>query len=425
MRAFVLLGAMVLAVLALAVKLTPRRAHHHPAPVVEEDDARTSEPAAPPVEFAASRPAPAPVLPSTPAHIFGRVVAPPGETIDFDELEVTADDGRRTISANVFGEGRFDLHVPPGQYTVEARFENWVGDAAGVAARSGGARELTIALGPTVALDGKLRMPAGATVSLRVSLAGRDDWDDGGVGFAGVFEATGLAPGRAYDLSFSGPGLRTTTLRSVTAPASDLIAQVDALAVLHGAIGFPSGGRCPIARVGLYAPDAVPAKDEDVDSDDEIEVDDACRFHLPVPDGASQMIVVAVGDGWHLEQPVSLAPTGDPDPVCLNPPCRANPLDGRARLRISLEGAPPGGGVHATLAPAAGETSDLYGCGGSGRVCTIDALDPGQRLTVNVGSADCAARSQTIVLAAGDNLVAVPCEAPPNGGVISEKFSDP
>ena len=37
------------------------------------------------------------------------------------------------------------------------------------------------------------------------------------------------------------------------------------------------------------------------------------------------MMLVATGSGWNLEEPVSIPPRGDPEPVCLNPPCRASP----------------------------------------------------------------------------------------------------
>ena len=109
---------------------------------------------------------------------------------------------------------------------------------------------------------------------------------------------------------------------------------IDALPVLHGAIGFPFGEDCPIERVSLRALGAPPPTDDDDDSDAS-DVDSACRFQLPVPDGATQMLLVATGSGWNLEEPVSIPPLGDPEPVCLNPPCRANPLGGRASVRIS------------------------------------------------------------------------------------------
>ena len=149
----------------------------------------------------------------------------------------------------------------------------------------------------------------------------------------GDFAIDALIPGRSYDLTFAGDDLRTTTLRSVTAPAEGVAAVIEALPLLRGAVGFPVGEDCPIDRVALRALDAPPPTDDD-DSDDG-NVDSACQFQLPVPDGASQLLLVATGSGWYLEEPVSIPPLGDPEPVCLNPPCRANPLEGRANVRIS------------------------------------------------------------------------------------------
>ncbi|HLK93386.1 MAG TPA: hypothetical protein VKZ18_26070 [Polyangia bacterium] len=440
MRSFLALGLLLAMLVALTVTLAPRRHHRRSRPPAEEEDTSTAAaptPQPPPAER--RRPPRPPERPSGPARLYGRVVAPAGEALDLDGFLVAADDGARTINARVSADGAFELHVPPGQYTLEAFRGAWVGLVAGVPARAGAERETTIVLVRSVSLEGTFRAPAGASVTVKVSPTGRADWDDGAVVGDSGFEADHLVPGQAYDLSLSGPGLRTATLRSVTAPARDLVVQVDALPTLRGAVGFPSGERCPIAHVGLYAPSQLPAKDEDVedlDDDDGVvqagrvgNVDNACRFQLPVPDGASQMILLAVGEGWHLEQPIAVPPTGDPDPVCLNPPCRANPLEGLATVRISLEGAPPGGGVSASLHAAAGESQNVYGCGSNGRACTIEALAPGQALTVRVGSADCARQTREIVLAPGDNRVAVPCQPPPNearpGQVVGDQLGEP
>jgi hypothetical protein len=437
MRSFVALGIVLALLVALTVTVAPRRHHRRPPPVPVEQDEEASPavPATPPPSPETRRPPPPAVRSSAPAHLFGQVVAPAGEAVELDDgLEVTADDGTRTISARVSDDGHFDLHVPPGQYTVEAAIGSWIGLAAGVAARAGGERELTIALGPAVALSGTLRAPAGASVTVRVSLAGRTDWETGTVGDDGAFEVSGLSPGRAYDLSFSGPEVRTTTLRSLTAPAADLRARVDALPLLRGAIGFPLGAHCPIAHVGIYPAGTVPPSDEDFDDGDDDDervrvsrvggVDTGCRFQLVVPEGASQMTVIAVGDGWHLELPVSLPPIGDPEPICLNPPCRANPMEGLSTLRISLSGAPPEGGIHATAVQATHPLPTLSGCGGNIPRCAIADLDSGWPVTLKVGNDDCLQQTRTIVPTDGDNVVDVPCERPPNGEIISEAHSD-
>ena len=42
-------------------------------------------------------------------------------------------------------------------------------------------------------------------------------------------------------------------------------------------------------------------------------------------EGNGRAFLVAIGSGWHLEEPIAIPPLGDPEPVCLNPPCRSNP----------------------------------------------------------------------------------------------------
>jgi hypothetical protein len=95
----------------------------------------------------------------------------------------------------------------------------------------------------------------------------------------------------------------------------------------RSAIGFLDGA-CPVDAVSLHgsgiAEDAAPSA----------AVDDACRFELTAPEGASAPTVVATGPGWRLEDSVSLPPQGDPDPICLNPPCRSDQLEPSGQMRI-------------------------------------------------------------------------------------------
>jgi hypothetical protein len=46
-----------------------------------------------------------------------------------------------------------------------------------------------------------------------------------------------------------------------------------------------------------------------------------CYFELTPPEGASDLTVIAEGPGFYLEESVSIPAQGDPDPICLNPPC--------------------------------------------------------------------------------------------------------
>ncbi len=342
------LGIVLVALVALTVKVSARRPR---AVMALADEAEPDQPGAPRELTPPSAQPPAAEMRGTPwhgiahaaaAHIFGRVLASVDEEASFDNLTVTADDGARSLEARVFPDGRFSLHLSAGQYVVTASLGDLVGIAPSVAARPGAEREVTIQLRSAAAIRGHVRGPQGVEISVRVSLVGSDSWQQTVDTEDGDFALEALVPGRSYDLSFAGENLRTTTLRSVTAPAEGVAAVIDALPILHGAIGFSLGGDCPIERVSLRALDAPPSTDDDDDSDDG-NVDSACQFQLPVPDGASQMLLVATGSGWNLEEPVSIPPLGDPEPVCLNPPCRASPLGGRANVRISLEGDAVGG----------------------------------------------------------------------------------
>jgi len=277
------------------------------------------------------------------SHLQGRVLAPPGEDLSFDELAVNADDGRRSFAAAVTPDGRFSIHLPAGRYAVTASLGAEVGIAPSVAAPPGAAGELTIQLGPAAAIRGHVRGPDGATINVRVALAGHEGSLQTVEAEAGDFTIDALIPGRRYDLTFTGDDLRATTLRSVIAPADRLAAAIDALPVLRGAIGIPPGEQCPIDRVALRALGPPAGHDDEDDDSDGGDVDETCRFQLTVPDGASQMLLVATGSGWNLEEWVSIPPLGDPEPVCLNPPCRPGAIEGKADLRISLEDDAVGG----------------------------------------------------------------------------------
>jgi hypothetical protein len=334
MRWCLALGIVLVALVALTVKVSMRR----PRTVTTIADEAASEQAGAPREPTplsaqprAHRPPGPAFAHAAAAHVFGRVLPVVDEEASFEDLKVTADDGARSFEARVFPDGRFSIHLPAGQYAVTATLGAQVGIAPSVAARPSAERELTIQLGLAASISGHVRGPDGVAVKVRLSLAGRDSSEQTVDSEDGDFAFEGLVPGRSYDLSFRGDDLRTTTLRSVTAPAEGVAAEIDALPILRGAIGFPRGEHCPIDRVALRALDAPTATATDDATNDadsyDSNVDSACQFQLPVPDGASQMLLVATGSGWNLEEPVSVPPLGDPDPVCLNPPCPAISLE--------------------------------------------------------------------------------------------------
>jgi hypothetical protein len=253
-------------------------------------------------------------------------------------------------------------------------------------------------------IRGHARGPEGASITVRASLVGKRERGRPFRVEDGAFEISGLLFGRSYDLTFDGPSLRQTTLRSVTAPADDVEAKLDPLPVLRGAIGFRAGEGCAYDSVELRA-----ANPEQDDSATVVGLEDDCRFELTVPDGPTRMVLAAVGDGPHLEMPVAIPPAGDPEPVCLNPPCLADPRAATARLRIVFAGAEHTD-LSATLTATDGDDSSSYNCFTDGEDCELDALPIDQPFELSAEAADCTAVTRTIALHAGDNQVSLPCE---------------
>ncbi len=356
MRWCLALGLVLAALIATTVKVAARRARTVVATHTEETDQPAapaeSTPSSARPSTAAPQPSRAAPARSAVAQLFGRVLPPPGEETSFDALTVVADSGARRIEAQVFPDGRFTIHLPAGQYALTATLGDWVGAVPSVAARPGRGREVAIQLGAPASIRGHVQGPDGFAITVRASLAGHRERQDTAADDDGDFTLEQLIPWGVYDLTFEGSGLRTTTLRSVTAPAEGVAAVVVALPILRGAVGFPAGDHCPITRVALYEPSALSSSNRDDDDhhdegndgeedgsldDDGEEVDEECRFELPVPDGPTGMILVASGPGWHLEEPVSIPPLGDPDPICLNPPCRANLVGETADDQMTIE----------------------------------------------------------------------------------------
>jgi hypothetical protein len=265
-------------------------------------------------------------------------------------------------------------------------------------------RELLDRAQAPAVIRGQARGPEGVSIRVSAWLTGKRERSRWIRVDNGAFEIPGLLFGRSYDLTFTGPDLRPTTLRSVTAPADGVEARLEPLPVLRGAIGFPAGAACSYKQVALRTRDAYP---EDLVV---VELDKTCRFELTVPDGPSQMMLVATGDGQPLAMLLTLPPVGDPDPVCLNPPCLADPLAGMARLRIGFAGADHPD-LSATLTPTDGDQSSSYNCFTNGEDCELDALPVDQAFTLTAEAADCATATRTLALHAGDNDVSLPCQA--------------
>ena len=348
------------------------------------------------------------------AHFRGRLVRP--ETAEDSDrltnLKVVADDGRRTFDASIIpGEASlFEMHIPPGRYSLTAHADGLVGAARDLVLEAGSEHDLLLYLEETVAITGDVRARGASDDDSLFALAFRAgskiEQGDGTVEDGG-FSLEGLRSGETYDLVFGGKRVRTVTLHNVTAPAQGLEIDLAPLPIVRGAIGFARGTACPFTSIEIQKPGAPPAgavaSDDSGESENNLEAD--CRFELPIPEDAPAVMVVARGRGWFTEALVVVPPIGDPDPICLNPPCRADPLEGSADLFVSVD-LPAERAAHAYIHAAAGGQM----CEGPGTSCEIHGLPTGAPVTVDVlaRGAECDA-ARTATLAAGINSVTVAC----------------
>jgi hypothetical protein len=404
MRLCAVLAVMLVALVVVTVRGL-RRPHKHPA-APPPDVTEVAVPAVP--TAAASAPAPPARREGAGgiARLHGRVLFPPnvGRT---SNLEVVAEDPARRVFAQIRDDGRFDVHLPSGRYTLIATMGDLVGVVPDVLARGDAAHDVDIRLGPGATIRGKLRS-ASANVLLNAVPQGRDEEAGEPLVENDNFSVDGLIAGRRYDLTFYGAGLRTLTLTGVTAPADGLDVELQARARVAGAIGFPRGERCPITHVELRSAGQTGGGDDD---DASADVGRDCGFALSVPDQAAEVTVVATGKGWYLEERVVIPPEGDPPPICLNPPCRSDPGAGRARLRLSLEGSPDLSLITAHVTPTEErpEGSAYHSCSSSASHCDIEDLDAGETFSITASGSNCRSDSMTVTLVAGDNLVRIPC----------------
>jgi hypothetical protein len=121
----------------------------------------------------------------------------------------------------------------------------------------------------------------------------------------------------------------------------------------------------------------------------------------------SHATVIATGSGWHLEEPVEIPASGDPAPVCLNPPCR-NPSDLAADVVVEISGA--------------GQVRDLMVCLRAteprlGATCLGQGTGPyvfkrlpiGATMIVQAEGKTCVSDQRTITVQHGDNRIGVAC----------------
>jgi hypothetical protein len=139
---------------------------------------------------------------------------------------------------------------------------------------------------------------------------------------------------------------------------------------------------------------------------DEEAIDESCRFDVRgLPPGEEVQVAVS-GPGLHLEARVPVPERGDPEPLCLNPPCSDKPLPERATLAVQLAGDGERGGLFASVDHGA---NGGRGCGASGDRCEFDDLPAGVPVDLAVSSARCEQTVQKVTLRPGNNSVVVPC----------------
>jgi hypothetical protein len=200
-------------------------------------------------------------------------------------------------------------------------------------------------------------------------------------------------PGQAYDLAITGPRLRTLRIEAVIAPSAGLFVSVERAPRLRGAIGVPPGARCPIDSVMVRA---------DRQQSYATLFAGACLFEFDDVSAAAELDVVATGPGWYLSGTVSVPARGDPEPLCLNPPCA--PF--LPEMRASLAGTVSGGNASEPVTFAV--NGDRAYCDGEGG-CILDDLPAGVPLGVWAESGDCAHEAREVTLRPGLNRIDFPC----------------
>jgi hypothetical protein len=127
-------------------------------------------------------------------------------------------------------------------------------------------------------------------------------------------------------------------------------------------------------------------------------------------------MIIAIGQGWYLEEPVDIPASGDPRPVCLNPPC-ANPTEVAADVVVEISGlGDEVEGVLVCLTPAAGDPNDNTCLADQRGHYVFPRLRIGTTLIVRAEGGPCVPDQRTITVRRGDNLVELACHRPIGAG---------
>jgi hypothetical protein len=336
------------------------------------------------------------------ARIHGRVV---GDKAALDELALEVADATRAYEPRLDDDGFFEIHLPPGSYTLSATSRSLVAvaDVAGLADEDD--REVTLVLVPGAAIAGRVEGCDGPCSDVQVALHSRGARDEEAGTESdndGRFNLSGLVPGNRYDLDFRREGMRRLTVRDVPAPGAGLVVKLAPSASLAGAFGLAPGEKCPMDTVTLTEPGSPDDRTEGI-------FDPHCRFEFdPLPDGDT-VHLSANGTGWHFEVDVSVPAQGDPPLLCLHPPCREPEPEAKSSLTVTLQGV-PSNTAYFTVEQPRNRVRSSSGCRRTGGTCVLEDLDPAPEATVEITAPGCEERAMKVSLLPGNNYLTYTCE---------------
>jgi TusA-related sulfurtransferase len=335
------------------------------------------------------------------ARIHGRVVGV--EKAD-DIPELNVEDGTHSYHAAVEDDGRFEINLPAGSYTLVAAASNRIAAAEVADLAEDEDRDITLVLGLGVSIQGRVGGPEEVfqAASIQATRSGTAPASSG-VETTGEFSLDGLIPGKAYDVVVSAPGMRRVLLENVVAPKAGLVLNLEPAPSLRGGFGLAVGQKCPMEVVRMVSAS---------DSGNAGEVlavarfDRDCRFAFPQLQGAKRLHMAAEGWGWHFEAEVDVPEHGDPPFLCLREPCRDVVAAPTATLEVMLQGAQGETWV------VAAHTSTGYqesSCDSSNGPCSLADLPSGEQVEVFVTAKGCRREQREIDLLPGNNMLAVVC----------------
>jgi hypothetical protein len=398
-------GALVVGLMLLAASLRHGSARQEGELEVAGRDATDSRRPVP-----GSRPAPPRLVPSSGraepgdqriSHLRGRVYPPAGSNgaSVLSALRVVADDGQRLYPVYVDAQGVFDLHLPASTLAITALSPGFIALREGVRTVAGTTQEVDLELQPAASLAGTMQLPRPAanndTFPIIVRRTGAltpaaHGWTEP----SGRFLIPNLVAGRAYDIEVQAPGFRKRIVRAVQAPATGLSIALAPAPRLRGAVGVAPGAACPVKIVTIRAGG----------DGRHAQIDPQCGFRFDDLPLVPELEVEASARGWFLSATVQVPENGDPEPVCLNPPCQPFGPDILTALEVAFSGVPRSQAMEIDVI-----TDQGGGCHGNGTGCELLAVPVGIPVQLHATINGCQPESQAITPHAGGNHVTFPC----------------